>query len=230
MSTASLILGESGTGKSSSLRNLDPANTLLIQPVKKPLPFRSLDWKYLPAQTGNIYVSDSSDRIVSAMQKTRKEVIVIDDFQYVLSNEFMRRVTDVEVGNAAFAKYNEIARHAWDVLMAASSLADNKRVYILSHTSTDDFGRTKIKTIGKLLDEKIVIEGLVTIVLKTTVMNGQYLFSTRNSGSDTVKTPIGLFEDELIDNDLAVIDAKIFEYYGLSEHQPQAKPAQPSKE
>lgn len=222
MSKAAIILGESGTGKSASLRNMDPAHTLLIQPVKKPLPFRSHDWKYLSATGGNMYVTDNSDQIVKAMRKTTKDVIVIDDFQYVLSNEFMRRVTDVEVGSAAFAKYNEIARHAWDVLMAASSLPDNKRVYILSHTSTDDFGRTKIKTIGKLLDEKIVIEGLVTIVLKTVVMNGQYLFSTRNSGSDTVKSPIGLFDDEFIENDLSVIDAKIFEYYGLTESQPQA--------
>lgn len=222
MSTAILILGESGTGKSASMRNLDPAHTLLIQPVKKPLPFRSSGWKYLPAAGGNMYVSDQSAQIIHAMRKTQKSVIVIDDFQYIMSNEFMRRVTDVEVGNAAFAKYNEIARHAWDILTAASSLPDSKRVYILSHTSTDDFGKTKIKTIGKLLDEKIVIEGLVTIVLKTVVMNGSYLFSTRNSGSDTVKSPIGLFDEELIDNDLAAIDAKIFEYYGLTESQPQA--------
>ena len=129
----------------------------------------------------------------------------------------MRRVTDVEVGNAAFAKYNEIARHAWDVLMAANALADFKRVYLLSHTSTDDFGKTKIKTFGRRLDEKTVMEGLVTIVLRTVVQNGNYLFSTKNSDSDTVKTPIGLFDDELIENDLAVADAAIFNYYGLQE-------------
>ena len=222
MSTAILILGESGTGKSASLRNLDPAHTLLIQAVKKPLPFRSAGWKYLPEPGGNMYVSDQSEQIINAIRKTRKSVIVIDDFQYIMSNEFMRRVTDVEIGNAAFAKYNEIARHAWDILTASSSLPDNKRVYILSHTSTDDFGRTKIKTIGKLLDDKIVIEGLVSIVLKTVVMNGAYLFSTRNSGSDTVKSPIGLFEADFIDNDLALIDSNIFEYYGLTEPQPQA--------
>ncbi len=215
MSIATMILGESGTGKSTSLRNLDPAHTLLIQAVKKPLPFRSTEWKPATKDGGSVFVTDGSAKIVAAMTRTRKEIIVIDDFQYLLANEFMRRVTDVVTGNAAFAKYNEIARHAWDVLMAASSLQDHKRVYILSHTSTDDFGKTKIKTIGKLLDEKIVMEGLVTIVLKTVVQNGNYLFSTRNSGNDTVKTPIGLFEDELIDNDLAVIDAAIFNYYGL---------------
>ena len=216
MSIATMILGESGTGKTTSLRNLDPASTLLIQTVSKPLPFRSKDWKpVVKGGSGSIYVTDNSARMVEAMKRTSKDVIVVDDLQYLLANEFMRRVTDVEVGNAAFAKYNEIARHAWDVLMAATSLADNKRVYFLSHTNTDDFGKTKIKTIGKLLDEKIVMEGLVSIVLRTVVQNGNYLFSTRNSGSDTVKSPLGLFDDELIDNDLAVVDAAIFNYYGL---------------
>ena len=217
MSITTMILGESGTGKTTSLRNLDPAHTLLIQMVKKPLPFRSSEWKPVTKEGGTVFVTDSSATICEAMKRTKKEVIVIDDFQYLLANEFMRRVTDVETGNGAFAKYNEIARHAWDVLMAASSLPDRKRVYILSHTSTDDFGKTKIKTIGKLLDEKIVMEGLVTIVLKTVVQNGNYLFSTKNSGADTVKSPLGLFDDELIENDLAIVDASIFNYYGLQE-------------
>ena len=217
MSITSMVLGESGTGKTTSLRNLDPAHTLLIQSVKKPLPFRSNDWKPATKESGTVFVTDNSAMICEAMKRTKKEIIVIDDFQYLLANEFMRRVTDVETGNAAFAKYNEIARHAWDVLMTASSLPDHKRVYILSHTSTDDFGKTKIKTIGKLLDEKIVMEGLVTIVLKTVVQNGNYLFSTRNSGADTVKSPLGLFEEELIDNDLATVDASIFNYYGWPE-------------
>ncbi len=217
MAITTMVLGESGTGKTTSLRNLDPEHTLLIQSVKKPLPFRSKDWKACNKEnpTGSVLVTDNSASIVQAIQRTKREIIVIDDFQYLLANEFMRRVTDVETGNKAFAKYNEIARHAWDVLMAATALPDHKRVYILSHTSTDDFGKTKIKTIGKLLDEKIVMEGLVTIVLRTVVQNGNYLFSTRNSGADTVKTPLGLFDDELIENDLAAVDAAIFNYYGL---------------
>lgn len=218
MSIATMIIGESGTGKSTSLRNLDPQNTLLIQAVKKPLPFRSTDWKpVVKGQGGSVFVSDNSAHIVAAMQRTDKEVIVIDDFQYVLANEFMRRVTDNETGNGAFAKYNEIARHAWDVLMASTSLPDHKRVYILSHTSTDDFGKTKIKTIGKLLDEKIVMEGLVTIVLRTVVANGDYMFSTKNNGQDTVKSPIGLFESDLIENDLVQVDKAITAYYDLKQ-------------
>lgn len=220
MSTATMIIGESGTGKSTSLRNLKPEQTLLIQAVRKPLPFRSKDWKPATKEnpSGSIFVTDNSEKIVEAMRRTSKEVIVLDDFQYVMANEFMRRVTDNETGNSAFAKYNEIARHAWDVLTAATALADNKRVYLLSHTSTDEFGKTKIKTIGKLLDEKIVMEGLVTIVLRTAVINDQYLFRTRNNGNDTVKSPIGLFDDETIPNDLAAVDAAICEFYGITEN------------
>lgn len=218
MSIATLIIGESGTGKSTSLRNMNPGSTLLIQAVKKPLPFRSKNWKpIVKNEGGSIFATDESAKIVAAMERTDKDVIVIDDFQYVLANEFMRRVTDNETGNSAFAKYNEIARHAWDILMKATSLPEHKRVYILSHTSTDDFGKTKIKTIGKLLDEKIVLEGLVTIVLRTIKANDQYVFSTQNNGSDTVKSPIGLFDSDHIENDLQAVDAAICDYYGINQ-------------
>lgn len=218
MSIATLILGQSGTGKTASLRNLDPAHTLLIQAVKKPLPFRSKGWAWFGKESnpqGNIFVTDQAQTIIKLMKGTKRSVIVIDDFQYILANEFMRRVLDKETGNAAFAKYNEIAHNAWSILMAASQLSDEKRVYILGHTQEDDSGHIKAKTIGKLLDEKITIEGLLTIVLRTSVINGQYLFSTKNNGADTVKTPMGLFEDEHIENDLAAADAAIYSYYNL---------------
>lgn len=219
MSIATMILGQSGTGKSASMRNLDPADTLLIQAVKKPLPFRSTGWSYFDKEAnkgGNIFVTDQSSQIVKLMQGTKRRVVVLDDFQYILANEFMRRVLDKETGNAAFAKYNEIARSAWDILMAAGQQADEKRVYILGHTQEDDAGRIKAKTIGKLLDEKITIEGLLTIVLRTAVINEQYLFSTQNNGSDTVKSPMGLFEDPHIPNDLKAVDSAICDYYGIA--------------
>ena len=161
-------------------------------------------------------MTDSAPVICGAMQRTAKPIIVIDDFQYILANEFMRRVLDNETGNQAFAKYNEIARHAWDILMMAGKLPDSTRVYILAHTQQDDNGHIKAKTIGKLLDEKITMEGLLTIVFRTTVINGQYLFCTQNNGMDTVKTPMGMFEGEHIPNDLAAVDTAIVDYYNLS--------------
>ena len=219
MSIACMLLGQSGTGKTASLRNLNPADVLLIQAVKKPLPFRAKEWvpctKANPQ--GSILVTDIAQTIVGAMTRTAKPIIVIDDFQYILANEFMRRVLDQAKGNEAFAKYNEIARNAWDILMCAGKLADTTRVYILAHTQEDESGHVKAKTIGKLLDEKITIEGLLTIVLRTAVINGTYVFSTQNSGLDTVKTPMGMFEDAHIPNDLKAVDLAIQDYYDLAQ-------------
>jgi predicted ATP-dependent serine protease len=213
MSTATMIIGESGTGKSTSLRNLDPKDVLLIQAVRKPLPFKSTHWKGVNRQNpdGSVFQTDNAQTIIGAMQRTKKQIIVIDDFQYVLANAFMRRSSET-----GFQKFTEIAKDAWDILMAASGQADEKRIYILAHSTTDDSGKTKAKTIGKLLDEKITIEGLLTIVLRTAVINGQYVFLTQNSGSDTTKSPMGMFADEHIPNDLAEVDKAICEFYGLT--------------
>lgn len=215
MSITTMILGESGTGKSASMRNLDPEHTLLIQAVRKPLPFKAPAWTRFDKEAnprGNIFVTDNHAEIIKLITKTRRKIIVLDDFQYVLANEFMRRTDET-----GFTKFTEIGRHAWEILNAAANLPDDVRVYLLSHTETTDAGKTKIKTIGRMLDEKITLEGLVTICLRTVVRDGQYFFSTRNSGNDTVKSPMGLFDDELIENDLAAVDAAIFNYYQLTE-------------
>jgi hypothetical protein len=211
MSIATLVLGQSGTGKSTSFRNMDPAKTLLIQVVSKPLPFRSKAWKPVK-EGGNIIVSSSSNDICAAMKKTTRPIILVDDFQYLLATEFMDRAHE-----KGYEKFTEMARHYYDVLTTATTLPAAKRVYLLSHTDTSESGQVKAKTIGKLLDEKITVEGLVTIVLRTHVINGQYVFSTRNNGADTVKSPLGLFEDEHIPNDLMAVDEAIASYYELSQ-------------
>lgn len=213
MSIGIMILGESGTGKSTSMRNLDPEKTLLIQAIRKPLPFRSENWKYWNKETspdGNIFVTDDSVKIVQAIIQSSKEIIIIDDWQYILCNELMRRCDE-----KGYDKFTEIGRRAWDILNASISMNNNKRVYLLAHTNTDDSGKVRAKTIGKMLDDKVVVEGMFSIVLRTAVQNGNYLFSTRNNGSDTVKSPIGMFEDELIDNDLKAVDDAIIEFYNL---------------
>lgn len=211
MSIATMVLGQSGTGKSTSFRNMDPNKTLLIQVVSKPLPFKAKAWKPVK-DGGNIIVSANSQEICAAMRKTQRPIILVDDFQYLLATEFMDRAHE-----KGYEKFTEMARHYYDVLTTATTLPSEKRVYLLSHTDTSDSGQTKAKTIGKLLDEKITVEGLVTIVLRTHVINGQYVFSTRNNGADTVKTPLGLFEDEHISNDLMAVDQAIASYYELSQ-------------
>lgn len=221
MSITTLILGESGTGKSTSLRELNPKDVLLIQTIHKPLPFRSVDWKLFNPSThqGNVFITDNAREICNLMQKTRRNIIVIDDYQYLLANEFMRRANE-----KGYDKFTEIGVNAWSIFDVATKLAPHKRVYILAHTQNDDYGRTKIKTIGKMLDEKITLEGMVTICLRTHVADGSYSFSTQNNGSDTVKSPMGLFETNLIENNLALVDQAICDYWGIKPPHPKPEP------
>lgn len=211
MSYPVLILGESGTGKSASMRNLNPENALLIQSVRKPLPFRN-DWKLVSTEnkSGNVIVSRDYDSVRKWILNTRRDVVIVDDFQYLMFGEMMDRANDT-----GFQKFTDMASHVWSLINDVTNDAKNKRVYFLSHTETADDGKTRMKTVGKLLSEKLTVEGLFTIVLRTRVFNGTYQFTTQNNGNDTVKSPIGLFETSEIDNDLAAIDAAIVEYYGL---------------
>lgn len=218
MSTSVVILGESGSGKSAALRNLDPATTLLIQAIRKPLPFRSATWKSFDKDkcpAGNIFVTDQWEMIIKIARQTKRKCIVVDDFQYIMANEFMRRSDE-----RGFDKFTDIGKHAWEIITALNELAPDVRVYILSHTQETDSGKTRMKTIGKMLDEKITVEGLFTIVLRTEVADGEHVFRTRNSGSDTTKAPIGMFDTDRVPNDLAEVDKAICSYYGLATPEP----------
>lgn len=216
MSYATLILGESGTGKTCSLRNLDPSKTLLIQPVRKPLPFRASGWKEIQTKGdgGNIYVCSDTAKVIYAMKKATQKIIVIDDFQYFLISAYMARRSE-----KSFEKFSEFAGMGFDIVTTASELDLDKRVYILGHSTTDDFGRVHLKTIGKMLDQVIVLEGLFTTVLRTRVdsATGKYFFRTRNDGNDTVKAPLDMFESSEIENDLAALDDTIKTYYRISD-------------
>lgn len=200
MALAVLVVGESGTGKSASMRNFRSNELALVNVVGKPLPFRG----YFE----NIS-SDSYREIKKFMRETDKKTIVIDDAQYLMANEFMRRAME-----RGYDKFTEIAQNFWDLIrFITNELPDDVIVFALSHIERDAQGNEKIKTIGKMLDEKITVEGMFTIVLKTLVKDGVYMFSTRNSGADTVKTPMGLFNIGEIDNDLKAVDTAIRAYY-----------------
>ena len=203
-----MILGESGTGKSASLRNFQPGEVAIINVAGKPLPFRT---------RLKTYISDDYNQVTAAIRgcvgKGAKS-IVIDDSQYLMADEFMRRAKE-----NGFQKFTDIGKNYFDLISLVKTLPDDRIVYFLSHLTTDDQGRERCKTIGKLLDEKITVEGLFTIVLKTQVKDGHYYFSTQNNGMDTVKSPIGMFEDSLTENDLKTIDLTIREYYNTEEEQ-----------
>lgn len=201
------VLGRSGTGKSYSMRNFEKDEIGVVNVQGKILPFKG-------SGSFDIANTDNSSEIVDQIKKMAKKhkVIVVDDFQYVMANEFMRRATE-----RGYDKFTEIAKHAWDIADAVKGLPADVIVYVMCHTDTDQDGVEKLKTIGKLLDEKIVLEGMSTIVLKTAVSDGQYMFLTQNNGKDTVKSPAGMFPAYAIDNDLKYVDQKIRSYYELGD-------------
>lgn len=196
-----MVYGQSGTGKSTSLRNFKPEDVCIVNVSGKPLPFKN---KHKTFNTDD-YIS-----IEAAIQKAPAKSIVIDDATYLMTGEYMRaaKVT-------GYQKFTELALNYYTLVKTAAALPDDKIVYFMGHSDIDSNGNEKFKTIGKLLDEKITLEGMFTIVLKTVVTDGKYQFSTRNSGQDTVKTPMGMFSEPLIENDLAAVDKAIREYYEI---------------
>lgn len=197
-----MILGESGTGKSASMRNCHADRFGVINVSKKPLPFKS-DLK--------TFNTDDYGKIIGALKMAKAQSIVIDDSQYLLVNAFMRRSKEV-----GYQKYNDFANDHWNLIQfVVNNLPDDTIVYFMSHIDRDQMGNEKAKTIGKMLDQYVTLEGLFTIVLKTHVMDGKYTFITHNSGFDTVKTPLGMFEEDEIDNDLVKVDDIIRAYYDM---------------
>ena len=196
-----MVYGQSGTGKSTSLRNFKPEDVCIVNVSGKPLPFKNKH---------KTFNTDDYMAIETAIKKAPAKSIVIDDATYLMTGEYMRmaKVT-------GYQKFTDLALNYYTLVKIAAALPDDKIVYFLGHSDIDNNGNEKFKTIGKLLDEKITLEGMFTIVLKTVVTDGKYQFSTRNSGQDTVKTPMGMFSEPLIDNDLAAVDKAIRDYYEL---------------
>lgn len=203
MGNSVFILGRSGTGKSASLRNFKSNEILHINVMSKPLPFKG--------RFAETYNGDDYQEIAKAINKTKCKSIVIDDAQYLMANEFMRRSSEM-----GYQKFTDIANNFWTLINSINNdLPFDVIVYFLMHTDQDDNGNEKAKTIGKLLDEKICIEGMSSIVLKTAVKDGVYTFTTQNNGHDTVKSPLGMFPTYEIENDLKKVDTTIREYWEL---------------
>lgn len=201
MAVLVMAYGQSGTGKSTSLRNFKNEEVAVVNVSGKPLPFR-----------GDIkpYNSDNYQKIIAAIQGTDRKSIVIDDATYLMVNAFMRNAKVV-----GYQKYTDMAYDFNALVEFCANLPDDKIVYFLGHSDQADDGREHFKTIGKMLDNYVTLEGRFTIVLKTVVQDGKYMFSTQNNGQDTVKSPMGMFEHALIDNDLKAVDDTIREYWGI---------------
>lgn len=201
MSILTMVYGESGTGKSTSLRNFTNDEVAVINVSGKPMPFRS----ELKTLSSNNYLT-----IADWLPKIKQPSIVIDDATYLMVDQFMANVQ-----MKGYEKYNIMAQNFTNLIEQARKLPEDKIVYFMGHSDQTDSGREHFKTIGRMIDNYVTLEGKFTTVLKSVVKDGKYYFQTHNSGSDTVKSPLGMFESDLIDNDLKMVDDIMREYWNI---------------
>ena len=196
-----LLIGKSGSGKSTSLRNFKGEEVAVVNVLGKPLPFKS------DIKAGK---SDNYGNILAAIKNTTKKTIVIDDANYLITNEFMRNSSI-----KGYDKYNDMANNFFNLINGIKDIEGGKTVYLVMHEDTDEFGNVKPKTIGKLLDDKVNIQGMFTICIRSIFENGNYIFRLKTNGQDCVKTPFGMFEQDEMENDLKAFDKVVREYYEL---------------
>lgn len=206
MATAVLIMGESGSGKSASLRNFAPNEISVFNVTNKPLPFKQGKTK-IPKIDNATYAD-----IANALANPNKRAYVIDDAGYLLSFEMFKRANET-----GYSKFTDMAKNFFDMLdFINTKLPNDIIVYITMHTEDDsEMHRVKVKTIGKMLDQNLKIEGLFSIVLRAVQTEDGYKFVTRDDMVSTAKSPIGMWEEDMIDNDLKAVDATIREYYDM---------------
>jgi len=205
MGISVLILGDSGSGKTTSLRNFQPGEVAIINVAKKPLPFRT---KLKPYNTNDYNAAKSA---ISAASKHGIKSIVLDDIQYLMTDEFMRRSSEIGYG-----KFTDMAVNYSSLFDLAPQLPKDCILYLMSHIERDGSGHETPRTVGKLVHEKLCVEGKTSITLHTYVESGKYYFRTHSSGEgDISRSPMEMFESDLIDNDLKAVDAVIRKYYNF---------------
>lgn len=200
-----LLIGASGSGKSTSLRNFKKDEVAIVNVLGKPLPFRT---------ELNAPKCDNYDVILKSIQQTDKKTIIIDDANYLITNEFMNKSSI-----KGYDKYNDMANNFWNFINGIKSVQGGKCVYLIMHEDTDENGNIKPKTIGKLLDDKCNIQGMFTICIRSMYENGNYIFRLKTNGQDCVKTPFDMFNVETMENDLKAFNDVVREYYYLDKQE-----------
>ena len=201
MSQMTLVLGQSGTGKSTSLRNFTKADGVgYITATGKPLPFKS----DVPQ-----YHAKNYSELIAAIKQSEAPIVVIDDFNYFMSYEEFSKAHI-----KGYDKFTEMAVNVVNSIDAIDKKETEQRFYILAHSQekTEHDSQLKLKTTGKMISEKFVPEGLTNQVIQTTVIDGEFVFKVKSDGSG-VKTPMGMFDTDTIPNDLKVLDEAIKEFY-----------------
>lgn len=210
MALVTMVMGESGAGKSASLRNFKKNEVIILNVADKALPFRG-DLNRVNLR--KLSYTERYDTIKRTVTKNmdKYKVFVIDDSQFLMSFELFSRAK--EIGYGKFTDLAVAFKNLLDFLMA--DVPDDVTVYMFHHTEVSDTGKVKAKTIGKMLDNQLTVEGLFTIVIKAIAYEGNYKFVTNSDGTDTVKTPMDMFSETEIDNDLKEVDKVIRAYYGM---------------
>lgn len=204
MGIAVLVIGESGSGKTTSLRNFQENDVSILNVASKPLPFRNKN-KLKMANKATYAM------IKGAVSSGRTPSYVIDDAQYLMAFESFDKVNET-----GFTKFTQMAKNYEEMLRYIQEDTDpNVIVYVLQHIDKDEDGKIKAKTLGKMLDQQLTVEGLFSIVLLAQTDGKRHWFITQSDGTNPCKSPMELFETVEIDNDLKMVDDAIREYYGL---------------
>lgn len=211
MGVACLILGESGSGKSASMRNFKKEDVGILNVASKPLPFRNTNGLVSVNRVGykNIY---------DAIKEGKRPSWVIDDAQYLMAFESF-----ANANVSGYTKFTIMAKNYEEMLrFIQEDTSPDTIVYVMQHIDTDENGKVKAKTLGKMLDQQLCVEGLFSIVLLAKADENKHYFITQSDGTNPCKSPMGMFDSIEIDNDLKMVDDTIREYYGLKK-QPVAK-------
>lgn len=199
MSQLTFVLGNSGTGKSTSLRNFKAKDGIgYVSATGKPLPFKN-DIPYMHAKSYN--------ELLTAIRDSKAPVVVIDDFNYFMSFEEFSKA-----GIKGYDKFTEMAVNVVNVIDTITRKDTDQRFYILAHSETNDANQLKLKTTGKMVSDKFVPEGLTNQVVETAVIDGEFVFKVKTDGTG-IKTPMGMFDTDTIENDLKLLDEKIKAFY-----------------
>lgn len=208
-----LVLGESGSGKTYSIKNMDPEAVGIFLCEKNRLPFRKKfdTYKVRNMMTQEGRVLRQGQVIQVKLKNPKRKSYVIDDSQYIMANEFFDRGEE-----GGYQKFTDIGMNFRNLIhMVNNELPEDVIVYFLHHPELDsNTGKLKAKTIGRMLDEKLTLEGCFDIVLMAGTDGKDHWFATQSNGQNTAKSPEDMFE-ERIPNDLAFVDRTIREYYGL---------------
>ena len=212
-----MIIGESGSGKTYSIKNMNPETVGIFLCEKNRLPFRKQfkTYKVRNMMSEDGKVIRQGQVIESILANPKQKRYVIDDSQYIMANEYFDRARE-----KGYDKYTDIGSNFRNLVhMVNNELPDDVIVYFLHHPEVDvNTGRIKAKTIGRMLDEKLTVEGLFDIVLRTQVDPEGHWFLTKTNGQDTVKTPEEMFDADRVPNDLAAVDMAIRNYYEMEEN------------